>query len=423
MTFDAVVDNHDTVQAFRLEAGRHSVELCNVGASVTALTFDGSDVVLGYASNQALHESGNPMYLGAVVGRVANRIANGRFQIHQGGATSLLDYQLELNDGFHHLHGGTYGFHSQIWTAKRLSNSNIQFTYLSPDGDQGYPGSVLVSALYSLNSASNDSLVLTLTLSAQLLPGGDGTMKATPINLAQHSYFNLSGHDSQEGILNHVLWMPQAIAFLPVDDHCIPTKRVIPLQYQEAHVLDFRRGQTLFHALTLIAQDKFKDHDAAVTVNLLREVSEYCKPFGIDVSFVLDPNSTVNHSSCNGVSQQQLPSSMQPDLHIAAVLEHPASRRRLTVYTNAPAVQVYTGHYLNRKAHDSIENGFRKGMNPTHEMYPPFSGICLETQHFPDSIDPTIESRSMRGQCPILVPGLFEHYTQKIEYHFDLTTL
>lgn len=404
----------DDVRTFRLHAGGHSVELCNVGASITALCFDGCDMVLGYASNQALHQSANPFYFGGVVGRVANRIANGHFEIQQG--ETIKSYQLELNDGPNHLHGGHFGFHRQIWKTEILSDSSIQFKYFSPDGDQGYPGSVLISALYSLTSNSDHSLGLALTLSAQLLPCENGTMLATPINLAQHSYFNLNGHDSNDGILSHVLWMPQSTAFLPVNDRCLPTKQVLPLHSQEAQPVDFRCRKNLLDALTAIAQDKFNNRDDAFILNIFanRDLDQDWEPFGIDNSFVLDPNCTDHLSS----SQKALPSSIQPDLHIAAVLEHPGSRRRLTVYTDAPAVQVYTGHYLNRKADKSIPMGFRKGINPHHEMYPPFSGICLETQHYPDSIGSTMQGT--QGQCPILVPGLCEVYRQRIEYHFDV---
>ena len=192
--------HNDEVETFRLVAGNHFVELCNVGASVTALHVHGTDIVLGYASSQALYQSGNPCYIGTVVGRVANRIANGRFDLQQGD--TVRTFQLELNNGSHHLHGGVFGFHRQVWSTKILSDTSILFTYLSPDGDQGYPGSILTTALYSLSHRPDDTLTLMLTLEAQLVPCEDGFLKATPVNLAQHCKNCPAGWGSRRSIFN-----------------------------------------------------------------------------------------------------------------------------------------------------------------------------------------------------------------------------
>jgi aldose 1-epimerase len=404
------------VQTHRLEAGNHSVELCNVGASITAIIFHGIDIVLGYASGETLYESENPMYLGTVVGRVANRIAHGTFHLHSADDTSF--YKLECNHGPHHLHGGTFGFHRQVWDVERLSDSAILFSYLSKDGDEGYPGTVLVKALYSVTLSEINSLIISLTLSAQLLPCRDGTMKPSPINLSQHSYFNLEGHDSAQGILNHTLWMPQAKAFLPVDDYCIPTKNMVFLDAPEARHLDFRQGKSLIDVLTAMAQDKGMEDLWISGLQSNRDFPPNWTPFGIDVSFVLD--SKTFHQGEEGFDG----SPKQDNLHMAAVLMHPQSKRRLTVYTDAPAVQVYTGHYLSRTAQESR---YGRKAGETGSFYPPFSGICLETQHFPDSIslsetlgEDENKLEWERGQCPILLPGIRENYSQHVEYHLDL---
>jgi aldose 1-epimerase len=287
-------------------------KIIDFGAIVTELHVPGrdgelADVVLGFDSlDPYLGE--NP-YFGALIGRYGNRIAGGRFEL-DGEA-----HQLDLNDGANNLHGGAGGFYKVKWTAQP-DGEGLTLTYRSVDGEQGYPGNLDVTVRYELT----DDNELLMTCSAI-------TDRATPVNLTQHSYFNLAGEGD---ILAHEL-MIRSDMFTPIDSALIPTGALAPVA---GTPFDFRSPRPIGER---IAQpDKQLRHGA-----------------GYDHNFVLD----------------KLPGRMG----LAARVRDPASGRVLELFTEEPGVQFYSGNFL-----DGSLAG--KGRD-----YPHRSGFCLEPQHFPDS--------------------------------------
>jgi aldose 1-epimerase len=272
------------------------------------------DVVLGF--DRVDGYAGTHPYFGAIVGRYGNRIANGRFTLD--GQT----FSLATNNGPNALHGGLKGFDKKVWTAELVdTNGNVGVTYRmdSPDGDEGYPGAVHVQVTYLL-TANND-------LSVEYEATSD---KATPINLTQHSYFNLAG-EGRGDILNHRLTI-DADRFTPVDATLIPTgdQRSV-----EGTPLDFRRPATI--GARIDADDEQLRFGG-----------------GYDHNFVLNRD--------------------RDGLIHAARLEEPTSGRTLDVSTTEPGLQFYSGNFL-----DGTITG------KAGHVYAKRSGLCLETQHFPDS--------------------------------------
>ncbi len=188
------------------------------------------DIVLGYDSLDE-YVRNNP-YFGAIVGRYGNRIAKGRFMID--GVT----YNLAVNNGENHLHGGLKGFDKVVWRAEAVEEaggSAVKFSYLSKDGEEGYPGNLTVSVTYTLTDADELKVSYEAT-----------TDKATPVNLTHHSYFNLAGQGSGD-ILGHELWL-NADRYTPVDDGLIPTGELAavkgtPMDFTSAMPIGSRIGQ------------------------------------------------------------------------------------------------------------------------------------------------------------------------------------
>ncbi len=273
------------------------------------------DVVLGFDTIEGyLH---NTPYFGALVGRYANRIAKGRFMLD--GTT----YQLATNDGPNHLHGGIKGFDKVLWQAEPFESTGgvgVLYRYRSRDGEEGYPGTMEVRVRY------------TLTRSSQLVVEYEATTdKATPVNLTQHSYFNLAGAGARD-VLGHHLTI-DADRYLPVDDTMIPTGELASV---DGTPFDFRRptpiGARINQPNQQLINGKGYDHD-----------------------FVLN-----GHADGKPV-------------HAARVVE-PTSGRTLDVSTTQPGLQFYSGNFL---------DGTIKGKGG--RAYEHRSGLCLETQHFPDS--------------------------------------
>jgi aldose 1-epimerase len=291
--------------------------------SIMAPDRDGrlDDVVLGHDS--PADYARNPAYLGAIIGRFANRIAHGRFNLD--GET----HTLSINHGAHHLHGGSRGFDRVTWDAVRSfdhDGDHLTLRHTSPDGDQGYPGTVRARVRYTLTH--DDRLIVDYHAT---------TDRATPINLTQHSYFNLAGDraaraDRADHILDHVLTIP-AHRFTPIDDETLPTGEIRDV---DATPLDFRTPTPLGARI----------HDDHPQLRLSG---------GYDHNFVMADGP-------------------RPEPSPAAHLHHPATGRMLTVHTTEPGLQLYTG------------NGFdgsivgRGGVR-----YGPHAGLALETQHWPDA--------------------------------------
>jgi len=273
-----------------------------------------SDIVLGFDSlGGYLHD---PPYFGAIIGRYENRIAKGRFTLD--GKT----YQLPINNAPNSLHGGTRGFDKVVWSAssfERPDSVGVELSHVSPDGDQGYPGTLRVDVRYTLTDSN--ALVVDYRATSD---------KATPINLSQHSYFNLTG-DVQRDILAHVLTL-DADRYTPVDTTLIPTGEIAPVA---GTPFDFRTP-------------------TAIGARIDSSNEQLRRGRGYDHNFVLTRKDS-------GLA------------HAVHVLE-PTSGRTLDVYTTQPGLQFYSGNFLDGTIHG------KGGRAYIHR-----SGFCLETQHFPDS--------------------------------------
>jgi aldose 1-epimerase len=272
------------------------------------------NIVLGF-DTLAPYLAGVP-YFGATVGRYANRIANGRFVL-DGKA-----YQLPRNDGSNSLHGGTRGFDKRIWSAQPLALPSavvLRLSYVSAAGEEGYPGALTVHVTYRLGD--DDSLAIEYEAS---------TTAATPVNLANHAYFNLSG-DPRRTILDHVLTI-EASRFTPIDPSLIPTGE---LRAVAGTPFDFRTPRSI--------GSRIETEDTQLRL-----------AHGYDHNWVLDKHP---------------PGAMT----LAAVLTDPASGRVVEVRTTQPGLQFYSGNFLDGKPAG------------TGTVFAYRTGLCLETQHFPDS--------------------------------------
>ena len=270
------------------------------------------DVVLGFDHIDG-YLSKEP-YFGAIVGRVGNRIAKGRFTL--GGRT----YQLATNDGPNHLHGGKKGFDKVVWGAQVVPGDTpaVRFSYLSRDGEEGYPGNCSVTVTYSLSS----SIELRIDYAV-------ATDRDTPVNVTNHIYFNLGGAENGD-ILGNVLTL-NADRYTPVDSTLIPTGEIAPVA---GTPMDFR------------SPTRIGEH--------LKEVG--ASPVGYDHNFVV-----------NGAGGR---------LALVATVYEPRSGREMQVSSTEPGVQFYTGNFL-----DGTITG-KKGV-----VYRQYWALCLETQHFPDSVN------------------------------------
>lgn len=289
------------------------MKVTNYGGIITSLIVpdkDGNpgDIVLGYDSLEGYLEK--TPYFGAIIGRYGNRIAKGAFKIDGK------EFHLPINDGPNHLHGGLQGFDKVVWDAtefKTDSTVGLIFHRLSKDMEQGYPGNLDVTVTYTLNN--NNELRFDYLAT---------TDKPTPVNLTQHSYFNLAGNGDIKG---HELLI-KAPKYTVVDSLLIPTGE---LRDVKGTPFDFT-----------IAKPIGKDLMATGG-----------KPIGYDHNFVLETK---------GLDE------------VAIKVTEPTSGRVMEVFTQEPGVQFYSGNFL---------DGTIKGKGG--KVYNQYDGFCLETQHFPDS--------------------------------------
>jgi aldose 1-epimerase len=438
-------DNDDanvaTIRTFSLSTNGVTVHVSNVGASITKIRIpnfanekgdnddDEDDVVLGYKSAVDMYTSRNPPYLGVIVGRVANRIAKGRFSLEEEeeedhGGTA--EYNLATNNGPNHLHGGDDGFSHRIWDAEVVvADSNgdspsIQLTLVSQDGDQGYPGSVEVQVTYSLVAATKDpkkGATLTVDMTGRLLEDCDHKAKTSPLSLANHTYFNLAGHSHGAGILDHRLTMP-CDAYTPVDSTSIPTRHVRSLD-QDA-IMDWRSpGRILREALMDFGTEKAGLSEEQVQQHLqmsrcspdgLAKAGYKCsnpnEPYGFDHNYVVlrKKKDASTSSAADDAEDGSL-------LNLVGTLEHKGSARRLSVRTDAPGVQLYTANWLDGSHSEISKDGAAYGQ---------WQGLCLETQTYPDGILPNEKDHPdfAKGKCFILRPEGPE-YKHRVEYSFE----
>jgi aldose 1-epimerase len=321
------------------------VEIINFGAIVRSISVPDrngkfEDVILGYDSLSGYVNDNS--YQGAIVGRYGNRIGKGKFKLDGN------EFQLTINDGENHLHGGKIGFHKVLWDAKVVSDTGepaLALTYVSPNGEEGYPGNVTLTVTY------------TLTNKNELRIDYKGTTdKPTILNPTHHSYFNLTGNPTKT-ILDHQL-MIDAETFTPVDKGLITTGEKKSV---DKTPMDFR---TPF-AIGARINDKY-------------EQLTFGK--GYDHNWVLrNYDGKVNK---------------------AVELYEPVSGRLMSIYTDQPGMQFYSGNFL---------DGSIKGKNGINYQYR--TGLCLEAQCFPDSPNkPEFPSVTLR-------PG--QEYKQTTIYQFS----
>ncbi|MBE6949263.1 MAG: galactose mutarotase [Ruminococcaceae bacterium] len=196
-----------SVNAYIMTAGRYSATVSEYGCTVTAYSIDGTDVVLGFDDVEGYVNHGE--YMGAFIGRTANRIAKGKFTLD--GAT----YQLYINNGPNCNHGGKEGFDKKLWKAEVLAENKVRMEYVSPDMEEGYPGTLKVAAEYELC----DDGTLRLDIYAE-------TDKTTIVNFTSHMYFNLDGHDCGHDTLDQRVKMYSA-RVAAVDGDCLATGELL----------------------------------------------------------------------------------------------------------------------------------------------------------------------------------------------------
>ncbi|MCL7030941.1 hypothetical protein MKW94_007811 [Papaver nudicaule] len=306
------------IGVFELKKGDFSIKLTNWGASIMSIVLPDShgklaDIALGYDSAQSyVNDTTN---FGRTVGRVANRIGGAKFTLN--GAT----YKLNANDGKNTLHGGAKGFGNLLWKVQShkpdAKSPYITFTYDSFDGEQGFPGKALVSVTYMI-MGSNKLLV---DMKAKAID------KATPINLAHHTYFNLGGHNSGNIKSNKVQIFASHIT--PTDSGLIPTGKISPVK---GTPFDFLSPQTVGSKLKHL-------------------------PGGFDINYALD-----------GATRGK-------KLKKTAVVSESKSGRIMELWSNQPGVQFYTANTL---ANVKGKGGY---------VYGNYAGLCLETQAFPDAVN------------------------------------
>jgi aldose 1-epimerase len=321
-----MADGH-AVEAITL-ANAHGmrVTLISYGASIQSVIVPDrrghpADVALGYPTLRGYLEQ--PQYFGATVGRVANRIARGRFTL-DGRA-----YQTPLNNGSNSLHGGTKGFDKRVWTVTRIGTdphgaAMAAMKLVSADGDQGYPGMLTATATYTLRE--DNSLRVEY---------GATTDKPTVVNLSNHAYWNLGGEGSDRGVMDHLLTIP-ADNFTPTDSGAIPTGEVRPV---EGTVFDFRRATPIGARVRAAAEEQIRFGR------------------GYDHNWVIARDVAV-------------------EPRLVARVEDPVSGRVLEVLSDQPGLQFYSGNFLDATSSGKANKLYREG-----------DAFVLEPQKFPDTVN------------------------------------
>jgi galactose mutarotase-like enzyme/sugar lactone lactonase YvrE len=333
--------NGQAVQLFTLTNANGLVaKITNYGGIITELRVPDrnaklEDIVLGFDNLEAYKQANRYLYFGAIVGRVANRIANGKFTLDGK------EYTLATNAGLHHLHGGKKGFDQVVWQAETINSpteATLKLTYLSPDGEEGYPGNLRATVTYTLTNNNELKIEMAAT-----------TDKPTPVNLANHSYWNLASHASGS-IRGHQLSI-NADQYTPNDVQQIPTGEIKVVKNTP---YDFTQTKFINDGLKQLEGKK----------------SSY------NINYVLNGNSG--------------------QIKLAATVYELLSGRVMEVYTTKPGMQLYTGYLRNLKTQG------KGGVN-----YQGYAGLCLETQYFPNSVNqPNFPST-------ILYPGqVYRHITK-----------
>jgi len=317
--FQKTIDDKQTNLYF-LKNGNIQAAITNYGGRIVGLctpdkTGKMGDIVLGFSSIDGYLKA-KEVFHGALIGRVGNRIAKGKFTLDGQ------EYTLPCNNGVNHLHGGPGGFHNVIWDVKAATDSSIVLTYLSKDGEMGYPGNLNVEMEYLLNSKNEVVMSYKAT-----------TDKSTPVNLTNHAFWNLAGEGN--GTINdHVLTI-NADNYTPVDSTLIPLAGNEPV---EGTPFDFRAGKAIGTDLEQIETNTQLKYGP-----------------GYDHNFAL-----------------KKPTS--GEMSWAATVVEPVSGRKMEIFTQEPALQFYGGNFMD--GNDTGKSG---------KTYKYRESIALETQHFPDS--------------------------------------
>jgi len=325
---------------------KKGMEVCmtNFGARIVSIWVPDKngnfgDVVLGFDSIGGYQH--NKSDFGAFIGRYGNRIAKGKFTLDG------TQYQLSTNNFGHSLHGGVKGFQYRMFDIKQLSDTALEVSYVSADGEMGFPGTLTSKAVYTLTSDNALDISYTAT-----------TDKPTIVNLTNHSYFNLTG-DPKKDVLGHVMSI-NADGFTPVDATFMTTGEITPVS---GTPMDFLKPHKVGERITNFDFVQLKNGN------------------GYDHNWVL-----------NTKGNESLP---------ACFVVEPESGRTLTVYTNEPGIQVYSGNFLDGKVTG------KKGI-----VYKQRVGLCLETQHYPDSPN--------KPQWPSVVVRPGQTYTSHCIYKFGI---
>lgn len=322
------------------------VEIINYGGIIRSISAPGrdggfKDITLGFDNlDDYLHRN---QFFGALVGRYANRIEDGTFELNG------VEYNLAKNDGENHLHGGLVGFDKVLWDAKILDEGgakSLELTYLSKDGEENYPGNLKVKVIYSL-SEDNELKIDYYALSD----------KDTIVNLSNHAYFNLLGHDGGD-IGGHQLKI-YGHKFTAIDRNCLTTGEIMEV---EGTPFDFTELTPIGPGLN--SQDEQIGNGG-----------------GYDHNWVLD--------------------STGEKLEKAAELYEPIEGRFMEVYTTKPGIQFYSGNFLDGSG------TYKEGA-----VYKKRSGLCLETQYFPNSL------KHKHFPSPILREGEKYHHTTVYKFSF-----
>lgn len=340
---ESMADQTQNPQIFELNNGTMLVKITNLGCTITSLSVPDkngnlADVVLGFDSVEPYLKGAAP-YFGCIVGRVANRIRNGKFTLNG------VEYTLPINKPPNSLHGGHKGFDKVIWEVaeyKKGENPSITFKYQSHDGEEGYPGDLSITATYTLTSST------TMRLDMEAVPKD----KATPVSLAQHTYWNLAGHNSGN-ILDHSIQI-WGSHITPVDENTVPTGEIMPVKSTPFDFTSEKKVGASIHEVGL----------------------------GYDHNYILDCGEE------------------KSGLKRAAKLKDPSSSRVLNLWTNAPGMQFYTGNYVNGVV--------GKG----GAVYGKHSGLCLETQGFPNAIN--------QSNFPSVVVQPGETYKHTMVFEFSV---
>ncbi|UZK64665.1 aldose epimerase family protein [Sphingomonas sp. M1-B02] len=323
-TFGKLPDGRAVPAVTLTNARGVSTTIIAYGASIQSLVMPDragkkADIALGHSTIDDYLK--HPNFIGATVGRFANRIAGGRFEL--GGRT----YQTPLNDKTNALHGGTVGFDKVLWDVVSVRNgptASVTLRYVSPDGDQGYPGTLTVDATYSLDERNN----LTIEYKAT-------TDKTTIVNISNHAYWNLSGEGASNGAMGHVVTIP-AETYTPVDATLIPTGQLRPVA---GTVFDFRRPRAIG--------------------DRVRDASDQQIVYGRGY----DHNWVIGRKVIAGTQ-------------LMARVADPVSGRSFELWSNQPGLQFYSGNFLDGTFWGKAKKIYREG-----------DAIVMEPQIFPDAIN------------------------------------